>query len=117
MLQYLILRNPLPRKKKVKTVSQLKKEADKVYSLHIRLKYADDNGMVSCYTCGKRNNYKEGMQCGHFISRSHLILRYDDRNCRVQCSGCNMWGKGKIPEFGNKLELETPGITSILFRE
>lgn len=101
---------------KKKTVSQLKKEADRVFSIHIRLKYADDNGYASCYTCYAKKHYKE-LQNGHFVSRSHLSLRYDERNCRPQCVGCNIWGKGKVSEFGLRLEGESPGIVVELLRE
>lgn len=57
------------------------------------------------------------MQCGHFISRSHTATRFDERNCRVQCVGCNVFGKGKPTEFGLRLEKETPGIVLTLMRE
>ncbi len=104
------------KKKKKPTVSKLKKEADRLFSIYTRLLYADDSGYVACYTCGAVKHYKE-MQCGHFVPRQHLILRYDTRNCRVQCAGCNIWGKGRVADFGAKLEGENPGITAILFKE
>lgn len=50
------------------------------------------------------------MQNGHFMSRLYLGTRFDPRNCRPQCVGCNMYGGGKPAEFGTKLEAETPGI-------
>lgn len=102
--------------KKPKTTSQLKKEADRVFSIFIRLKYSNPDGYTTCYTCGKYGHYKE-FQCGHFIPRHCLILRYDERNVRVQCVGCNVWGRGRVADFGYNLEDETPGITTELFKE
>ena len=34
-----------------KTHTKLKKELDKVFSQYVRYAYADDNGIVECYTC------------------------------------------------------------------
>lgn len=38
-----------------------------------------------CVTCGKT----QGLQCSHFYSRRHLIIRFDLRNCNAMCSACN----------------------------
>ena len=92
------------RKPKRKT---LIKKLDKVFSEYIRRKYADKNGIVSCYTCGKKAYWKgEGMQNGHFISRRSRILRWDERNCRSQCYSCNVMRYGESYIFGVKLNQE-----------
>lgn len=98
-----------------KTVSWLKKEADRVFSLYIRNKYAK-NGYVKCYTCGKQLEIKQ-MQCGHFVSRSHLATRYSEDNCRPQCVGCNVFGGGKTATFAVRLERENPGIVKSLYQQ
>lgn len=81
---------------------KLRDKLDKVFSLYIRQKYADDNGNVACYTCGNVKHWKE-MQCGHFVSRRHLCTRFDLDNCRVQCVGCNVFNQGNTPVFAQKL--------------
>jgi hypothetical protein len=86
----------------MKTISKLKKELDKWFSLYIRLRDATDEGMVECFTCGKVGHYKKGMQCGHFQSRRFLATRYDERN-QVQCVACNMFRAGEQWKFGMKL--------------
>ena len=92
------------RKPKRKT---LIKKLDTVFSEYIRRKYADKNGIVSCYTCGKKAYWKgEGMQNGHFISRRSRILRWDERNCKVQCYRCNVMRYGESYIFGVKLNQE-----------
>ena len=78
---------------------KLKDEADKQFSLYIRLKNADWRGNCTCYTCGKVSLYNEGMQCGHFISRSSSTLRFDENNVRVQCVGCNIFKSGNYIEY------------------
>lgn len=91
---------------KKKTTSQLKKELDKYFSLYIRQKFSNKNGTVNCYTCGAlKQSYKE-IQCGHFVSRQYLAARFEESNCRPQCVGCNIWGKGKPLDFEEKLKKE-----------
>tara|TARA_R110002020_G_scaffold9069_4_gene36276 strand:- start:1136 stop:1558 length:423 start_codon:yes stop_codon:yes gene_type:complete len=90
-----------------KTISKLKKELDKFFSLFIRLRYATENlGLVQCFTCGKVAHYKTGgMQCGHFQSRRHHSTRWDEKNCQVQCVRCNMFsGNGEQYKFGVALD-------------
>ena len=84
------------RKKITKSVSQLKKEADAVFSKYIRQR--DGGDMCRCFTCGVVKNAKQ-MQNGHYYSRSVNILRYDERNCHAQCVGCNMFKEGAKPAY------------------
>ncbi len=94
-----------PRKLKKKSVSKLKKEADRIFSIYIRKKYANKNGEVKCYTCPKVLPWKE-IQNGHFVSRSNLATRFDEDNCRPQCVGCNVFGSGRIATYAFLLDKE-----------
>ena len=95
--------------KKTKTHAKLKKDLDKVFSQYIRWAYADDNGMVECYTCNVKKPVKE-MQNGHFQSRKHTSTRWlhDETiaNCKPQCIKCNLYSEGEKWIFGKKLEAE-----------
>jgi len=86
----------------LKTISKLKKELDKWFSLYIRLRDSKD-GMVICFTCGKIAHYKSGMQCGHFQSRRFMATRYDEKN-QIQCVKCNMFEQGMQWQFGLNLD-------------
>ena len=89
----------------MKTISKLKKELDKWFSLYIRLRDATLEGMVQCFTCGKVAHYKKGgMQNGHFQSRSHLATRFCEVNCQPQCVGCNMFKQGEQYKFALALD-------------
>lgn len=102
---------------KKKTTAQYKKALDKIFSEYIRRKYADKKGYVSCYTCGQRKHWKE-MQCGHFVSRSHLATRFDEDNVRPQDVGCNVFGGGRTAIFASKLDKELgEGTVSRLYRK
>ena len=87
-----------------KTISKLKKELDKWFSLYIRLREANEYGMIQCFTCGIVRGYKDGMQNGHFQSRKHLATRFDEENCQVQCIKCNMFSQGEQFKFGIHLD-------------
>ena len=86
-----------------KTISKLKKELDKWFSLYIRLRGADDNGNNQCCTCGTIDNWKK-LQCGHFVSRKHLSTRFHEMNCFPQCVSCNIFKYGEQWKFGQFLD-------------
>lgn len=56
------------------------------------MKAADDNGYVSCVSCGITKLYNDGMQGGHFINKgSSSRWALDERNVHPQCAGCNLF--------------------------
>jgi len=87
-----------------KTISKLKKELDTIFSIYIRLRSANEYGMVQCFTCGVVRHYKDGMQNGHFQSRKHMATRFDEENCQNQCIKCNMFSQGEQFKFGLNLD-------------
>lgn len=89
--------------KKSESISALKKKLDTVFSLYIRLRFADNKGMVKCFTSGKIMHYKEA-HCGHFISRRHLGTRWNEVNCQVQSVSENIYNQGNAPEFAKRIE-------------
>ena len=89
----------------VKTISKLKKELDKWFSLYIRLREANEFGYCQCITCNVVKHYKDGMQNGHFQSRKHLATRFsEDGNCEVQCIKCNVYSWGEQYKFALALD-------------
>ena len=88
----------------MKTISKLKKELDKWFSLYIRLRDANEYGMVQCFTCGIVRGYKDGMQNGHFQSRKHMATRFDEENCQNQCIKCNIFRSGEQYLFSLRLD-------------
>ena len=87
----------------MKSISKLKKELDKWFSLFIRLREAASNGLAFCFTCGCSKHYKK-LQCGHFQSRTHLSTRWDLKNCQVQCAACNVFRYGEQYKFSLNLD-------------
>jgi len=75
---------------------------DKVFSIYIRRRYAK-NDVAECFTCGKQDHWKK-LQNGHFQSRKHYSTRWHERNCQVQCSGCNVFRYGEQYKFAKNLD-------------
>ena len=74
-------------------ISPLIKKLDTIYSQFIRLRDADNNGMVRCCTCGRIKHWKE-VDCGHFIKRQHMATRFVESNTNGQCKHCNAFEQG-----------------------
>lgn len=96
-------------------ITKFKKKAWKAFSLYIRLKDADKQGMVVCYTCDKPYHYKR-TNAGHGISGRNNSILFEEKIVRVQCVGCNIWGGGKYSVFTRKLidELGLKGYDKIV---
>ena len=90
-------------KVKTPTVSLLKKKCDIVFSHIVRIEGSNKDGMCSCFTCGVIKYWKE-IQAGHYISRTFISLRFDKRNVKPQCVGCNVFKKGNLDEYAVRLQ-------------
>ena len=86
-----------------KTISKLKKELDKYFSLYIRLRDANEYGMVQCFTSGRVYHYKN-IHAGHFMSRRHLATRWCEFNVSAQSAADNLFGQGEQYKFGLALD-------------
>ena len=73
------------------TVPVLKKRLDEL--LKIVRWYESDGRVNNCVTCGKFFQIKE-LQCGHFIKRGNLRLKYEKGNLHRQCVRCNKYLDG-----------------------
>jgi len=76
-----------------------------IFSKFIRLKFSDEKGFCTCYTCG-RIGFWSAMDCGHGISRQHLATKFDERNNRPQCGPCNGFEGGRREVFKEKMDQE-----------
>ena len=86
-------------KKKVKSISKLKKEVWTIFSKWIRNR--DD---YTCYTCHKKDqNRGLYMHAGHFVSRSHNATLFDEMNVHAQCYYCNIRARGNIGLYAERL--------------
>jgi hypothetical protein len=91
-------------------------DLDTVVSKFIRLKEADKDGFNFCFTSGVKKHWKE-LQAGHFISRQHLMTRWDENNLRPQTAYDNCYLAGNLKVYAEKLEAEKKGITEWLYEQ
>ena len=96
--------------------SYIIQDLDAFFSKYIRIKEANENGINTCYTCGKKDHWKN-LQCSHYVKRGHYGLRWDSRNAKPACIKCNEFLEGNMGEYTKKLELETPGLPEQLLEE
>jgi len=82
--------------KKKKTIAQAVDAAATKLQKLVRLKAANENGLVQCVTCSKWAHWKD-MQGGHFISRGSKRWKLVEENVHTQCPGCNGFGM----KYGN----------------
>ena len=87
----------------MKTISKLKKELDRWFSLYIRLRDANEYGMVQCFTSGRVYHYKS-IHAGHFMSRKRLATRWCEWNVQPQSPADNLFGQGQQYRFGLNLD-------------
>lgn len=81
-----------------KNISQLKAQANKLFSEYIRRKNADLKGNARCVTCNKTFHWKE-LQCGHFIQGRHNMVLFCEQNAHCQCYVCNVLKHGNLIEY------------------
>lgn len=91
-------------------------DLDTLVSKWVRYSAVGSDGLVECYTSGKRFPPQD-LDAGHYITRSCMFLRFDPRNIKPQSRIDNRAKYGMAAEFGKRLELEHPGITEILLEE
>lgn len=97
---------------KRKTIAKEIESAATLLQKLVRLKAADDNGYVSCVTCGKADHYSQ-LQGGHFIARRHKRWKLAEENVHPQCYGCNGFGM----KFGNAEAAYTTYMIDMYGRE
>jgi len=72
-------------------------KADKYFSLFIRLRDSDENGIGKCRMCGRIGEVKYMDNC-HFIKRQYAP-RYNEMNCAIGCKHCNYFLQGNDVNF------------------
>lgn len=76
----------------------LKKKAWSTFSIWIRNRDADDNGICTCVTCGKKDHWKN-MQAGHGIGGRNNYLLFNEDLVHAQCRSCNLFKGGEYEKY------------------
>ena len=77
-----------------------KRKADEAFSLFIRTRDAQpyQGRAFKCISCNRPLPIEQA-DCGHFINRQHMSLRYSELNCNAQCRHCNRFMEGNNDEY------------------
>lgn len=92
-------------KKKRYSLAKHKKKVWNLFSIAIRLRDADQNGICTCICCQRQGYYiGDGMQAGHFKSRRFSSTLFDWKNVHAQATYCNTYMQGNQWEYGIALD-------------
>jgi len=95
-----------------------------IFSLFIRLRDSNKQGIGNCFTCGKPKHYTKA-DCGHGAGRQHKATKYNEQNNHLQCKTCNGFEGGRREAykiamdrkygFGtwDKMEVASRGISKL----
>ena len=103
--------------KKQPSRSWLVEKADNAFSLFIRTRDSQDyqGKAFKCISC-QRPLPIEQADCGHFINRQHMSLRYSELNCHAQCRHCNRFMEGNLQDYRKGL-IDKIGEKKVLLLE
>lgn len=94
----------------------LRKKAWDLFSIWVRQRKVDDDvmpeGANKCVTCGVIENWKYGLQAGHYIHGKNWMSGMDERNVWPQCVKCNKYLSGNAIPYSQFL-LKKYGINII----
>lgn len=69
-------------------------KAWKWFSIMIRLRDADEYGLVTCITCSHRGHWRT-FDAGHFLPKgSYKGVKWNEKNVHAQCGQCNCFNEG-----------------------
>jgi hypothetical protein len=80
----------------------LKVKAWNLMSEIVRRKFADDNGYVECFTCGRTQHWTE-VDAGHGIGGRRNYVLFLEEIIKPQCKPCNGYNGGRYEIFLLKL--------------
>lgn len=80
--------------------STLMRKADDAFSLFIRTRdsQAYEGRSFRCISCNRPLPIEQA-DCGHFINRAHMSLRFSELNCNAQCRHCNRFQEGNFSGY------------------
>lgn len=80
--------------------STLMRKADDAFSLFIRTRDSQEyeGRAFRCISCSRVLPIEQ-CDCGHYVNRSHMSLRFSESNCHGQCRHCNRFQEGNIQDY------------------
>ena len=93
------------------------RKADEAFSLFIRTRDSQpySGRAFRCISCGRVLPISQA-DCGHYVNRAHMSLRFSELNCHAQCRHCNRFREGNIQDYRRGL-IEHIGEQRLLLLE
>lgn len=93
-------KTPIKTKKKSPSRSTALRAADEAFSLYVRTRDAQpyDGRAFRCISCNRTLPISQA-DCGHFVNRAHMSLRFSELNCNAQCRHCNRFMEGNFSGY------------------
>ncbi|MBR1449782.1 MAG: recombination protein NinG [Prevotella sp.] len=97
--------------------STIMQKADSAFSLFIRTRdsQAYEGRAFRCISCGRVLSIEQA-DCGHYVNRSHMSLRFSELNCNAQCRHCNRFQEGNFSGYRQGL-IQKIGEPKVLLLE
>lgn len=89
-------------KKRKPTTGQLKKRVWREFSIFIRTRGADADGINSCFTCDERKHWKE-LEAGHLVPGRNNAVLFSEIGVNSQCRRCNGHFRGNVIVYYPKM--------------
>jgi hypothetical protein len=76
------------------------RKADEAFSLFIRTRDSQpyEGRAFKCISCHRVLPIEQA-DCGHYVNRSHMSVRFNEKNCNAQCRHCNRFMEGNIQDY------------------
>lgn len=76
------------------------RKADESFSIFIRTRDSQpyEGRAFKCISCGRVLPIEQA-DCGHYVNRSHMSVRFNEKNCNAQCRHCNRFMEGNIQDY------------------
>lgn len=102
-MPYYIKRKPKQAKFKSEMRTWVNK-LDKAVSIYVRLRDSKEfhHRYFRCISCGRVLPITEA-DCGHYVGRAHMSLRFDPRNVNAECKACNRFRSDHLIGYRNSL--------------
>lgn len=100
-----------PKKGKKDSLGKLDEKLWRLFSAYIRQRDSDSNGYIRCITCGKVVHWKES-DAGHFVTRDHKAVKFNEKNVNAQCQCCNRFHSGEQYLHGISIDAKYGAGTS-----
>lgn len=104
------------KREKLKSRSDWTKEAQIEFNKYVRFRDAG-RGCISCGSTCSEGSIGGSGDAGHFRSRgSAPHLKFDERNCHLQCKHCNRYLSGNVADYRAGL-VKRMGLDAVLTLE